>query len=251
MKQVTPVFAARTIGSRVSEATEDRVGQMLPRTGGAQEPAVIGHVGEQIRAAEDKLPGQVADGVFEANQRRDQRLVIREVKDRVFFSEAEIARHLVADHPREQGDRMPARNVFAKRHEMDLSIKLDATGLPPRPARPRCSRAFRPDRSCPGAGRSWPTSEKSMTKRWLNSSWRTGPGMALSGQTIKSGRALARAGALRRVNCRRSPGQTPRVNFCSRGMLGWTRATLEGSGGSLNLEGPNSEAHHGQRSPPS
>ena len=36
-----------------------------------QKPSVIRHVGEQIRSVQNELPGQVADGVFETNQRRD------------------------------------------------------------------------------------------------------------------------------------------------------------------------------------
>ena len=108
------------------DAAENSIREMLLRSGRAQEPAVIGHIGEQIRAAEDKLPRQVTNRVFEANQRRDQCLVIREVKHCVLFPETEIARHLIAHDASEQRDRVPARNVFAKRHQMDLSIDLDA-----------------------------------------------------------------------------------------------------------------------------
>src|ERR1700680_4911805 len=59
------------------DTAEDRIREMLLRSRGAQEPAVIGHVREQIRAAEDKLPRQVSNRIFETNQRRDPRLIIR------------------------------------------------------------------------------------------------------------------------------------------------------------------------------
>ena len=76
-KQVTPVFAARTIGRRVSTQRKIAFSKMLSRAGGVQKPAIVRHVGEQVRAAQDKLPGQLAERILETNQRRDLHLVSR------------------------------------------------------------------------------------------------------------------------------------------------------------------------------
>ena len=60
------------------DTAKDRVRKMLlARPPSAQEPAVVRHVGEQVRAAQNKLPGQLAERVLEADEWRDLHLVGR------------------------------------------------------------------------------------------------------------------------------------------------------------------------------
>ena len=59
------------------DAAENCVGQMLPRAGGAQEPAVVGDIDEQVRAFDYELSRQFSDCIFKANQRRDLHVIIR------------------------------------------------------------------------------------------------------------------------------------------------------------------------------
>ena len=47
--------------------TEDRVCEMLMRSGGMQKPAVIRHINQNVRAVTDESPDQLADGIFKAN----------------------------------------------------------------------------------------------------------------------------------------------------------------------------------------
>ena len=56
---------------------KNRVCQMLMRPGGMQEPPVICEVHQQVCASNYELPRQIANRVFEANQRRDLRIAAR------------------------------------------------------------------------------------------------------------------------------------------------------------------------------
>ena len=85
---------------------------------------------QQIRAGirlarKHKASGQLADCVFETDQRRYFHIPIRQLEYRVVLARFEIARHLVANNSRKQGNGVPPRNIFAKRDEMQLSINLD------------------------------------------------------------------------------------------------------------------------------
>ena len=51
----------------IFHTTEDRVCEMLMRSGGMQKPAVIGHVNQNVRAVADEPPDQLSDSVFKAN----------------------------------------------------------------------------------------------------------------------------------------------------------------------------------------
>jgi hypothetical protein len=53
-------------------------------------------------------------------------LVVGQSEHGVFFSFGEIAGHLIAYNLREQWHCMSTRNVFAKRHQVNLSINLHA-----------------------------------------------------------------------------------------------------------------------------
>jgi hypothetical protein len=59
------------------DAAEDRIREMLPGSRGAQEPAIIRHVHEQIGASEHELPCEFADGVLKADQGRDFAVIVR------------------------------------------------------------------------------------------------------------------------------------------------------------------------------
>src|SRR6059036_378811 len=94
-------------GTAGFDAAKNGVRQMLLRAGRFLEPAVVRHVDENRRAAEDKVPGQLADRVFEANERRELDTV-GQSKNRVLRSGGKIFRHL-ADDLREKGNDMSAR----------------------------------------------------------------------------------------------------------------------------------------------
>ena len=50
---------------------------MLLRTGRMQEPSVVCHVNEEARASEHKFSCQLANSIFETDQGRDLRVLIR------------------------------------------------------------------------------------------------------------------------------------------------------------------------------
>src|SRR5436309_3818729 len=103
---------------------------MLSGAGGVQEPAVIGDVDQNIDAfliapRKHKLPGQLTDGVFEANQRRNLYVRGAESKPCVLPAECEIAGDPPAGDGGEQRKRVPERDVFTKRDEVDFAIDLN------------------------------------------------------------------------------------------------------------------------------
>ena len=87
--------------------------------------------------------------------------------------------------------------------------------------------------------------EKSMTKRWLSSSCRTGPGIELSGQTSKSGRdvgaerGLAQAGELIESLLGKLGAE-----FLFARNVGLHQRDVKGFRRPLNLERTETEAHH-------
>ena len=110
-------------------ASKNRVRQMLVRSGRMQKPSVVCNIDKQICAGirlcgEHKLSDELADRIFETNQRGDLHIAVRQAEHRVFSSRTEIAGYLVANDSRKQRNRMPPRNVFAKRNQVDFSIHL-------------------------------------------------------------------------------------------------------------------------------
>lgn len=57
--------------------TKNSVRQVLLRAGRVEKPAIVSHVGEQVGAAPDKLPGQLAERVFKADERGDHHMIGR------------------------------------------------------------------------------------------------------------------------------------------------------------------------------
>jgi hypothetical protein len=99
------------------------------RSSGPLKPAVIRHIYEQVRAGtclgwKDELSGKLANRVFEADQWRHMDLGVGQSEHGVFFSFFEIAGYLIAYNLRKQRHCMATGNVFAKRHQVDLSINL-------------------------------------------------------------------------------------------------------------------------------
>src|SRR5215467_15591587 len=92
MKQVTPVFAARIMGRRVS--TERKI--------------------------------ELANRVFETDQWRHMNIAVGQSEDSEFGSSFEIAGHLIPYNLRKQRHCMSTGNIFAKRYKVDLSIDLNA-----------------------------------------------------------------------------------------------------------------------------
>src|SRR5437762_10889210 len=70
------------------------------------------------------MPNEIADRVFETNQRRDMNIGIREIKNGVLGSAGEIARHPRACDGGEQRKGFPQRNIFAEGDEMNLVVKF-------------------------------------------------------------------------------------------------------------------------------
>src|SRR4030095_4677038 len=111
------------------DAAKDCIRKVLMRSSGPLKPAVVCHIYEQVRAGtclvwKDKLSGELANRVFETNQRRYMDVAVGQSEHGVFFSFFEIATHLIAYNLRKQRHCMSTRNVFAKRHQVDLSIDL-------------------------------------------------------------------------------------------------------------------------------
>src|SRR6476646_5276198 len=112
-------------------AAKDCIRQMLMRSSGRLKPAIVRHIYEQVRtgtcfARQDKLPGEIANGVFKTNQRPHMDLAVCQSEYGVFLSSFEITGYLIAYNLRKQRHCMATGNVFAKRNQMDLSIHLHA-----------------------------------------------------------------------------------------------------------------------------
>src|SRR5215831_12872221 len=112
-------------------ATKNRICQVLVRSGGPLEPPVVGHIYEQVCSGtcvvgKDKLSGKLANRVFKTDQRRHMDIAIGQSEHSVFFSFFKIAGYLIAYNLRKQRHSVSTGNIFAKRHEVDLSINLHA-----------------------------------------------------------------------------------------------------------------------------
>ena len=112
-------------------AAKDCIRQVLMRSSGPLEPAVVRHIYEQVRAGscvgwKNKLSGELANRVFETDQRRHMDIAVGQSEHGVFLSFFKIAGYLIAYNPRKQRHCMSTGNVFAKRHQVDLSIHLHA-----------------------------------------------------------------------------------------------------------------------------
>src|SRR5207244_11623037 len=102
---------------------------MLMRPGRMQKPSVVCNIDKQICAGirlcgEHKLSDELANRIFETDQRGHLHIAVRQAEHCVFSSRTEIAGHLVANDSRKQRHPMPPRNVFAKSNEVDFSIHL-------------------------------------------------------------------------------------------------------------------------------
>src|SRR4030095_839269 len=112
-------------------AAKNCIRQVLMRSSGSLEPPVVRHIYKQIRAGtclvwKDKLSGELANSVFETDQRRQMNNAIGQSEHRIFFSFFKIAGYLVAYNLRKQRHSMSTGDIFAKRHQVDLSIDLHA-----------------------------------------------------------------------------------------------------------------------------
>src|SRR5262249_22973645 len=110
---------------------KDCVRQVLMRSSGTLKPGVVRDIYEQARAGtclswKDELSGQLANRVFETDQRRHMDITVGQSEHSMFFSFFEIAGHLIAHDLRKQRHCMSTRNIFAKRHKVYLSIDLHA-----------------------------------------------------------------------------------------------------------------------------
>src|SRR5882724_4431454 len=112
-------------------AAKNCIRQVLMRSSGPLKPAIVCYIYEQVRAGtclvwKDKLSGELANRVFETDQRRHMDIVVGQSEHGVFLSSFKIAGYLIAYNLRKQRHCMSTGNVFAKRYEMDLSIHLHA-----------------------------------------------------------------------------------------------------------------------------
>src|SRR5882672_2078245 len=112
-------------------AAKNCICQVLMRSSGPLKPAVVRHIYEQVRAGtclvwKDKLSGELANRVFETDQRRHMDIAVGQSEHGVFLSSFKIAGHLIAYNPCKQRHPMSTGNIFAKRYEVDLSIYLHA-----------------------------------------------------------------------------------------------------------------------------
>src|SRR4029077_13076710 len=101
-------------------ASKDCIRQVLMRSSGPLKPAVVRHIYEQVRAGtclvwKDKLSGELANRVFETDQRRHMHIGVGQSEHGVFLSFFKIAGYLIAYNLRKQRHCMSTGNVFAKR----------------------------------------------------------------------------------------------------------------------------------------
>src|SRR6478752_10227875 len=110
-------------------AAKNRICQVLMRSSGRLKPSIVCHIYKQICTGtcfvwKDKLSGELADRVFETDQRRYMDLAVGQSEHGVFLSCFEIAGYLIAYNLRKQRHCVSTGNVFAKRHQVDLPIYL-------------------------------------------------------------------------------------------------------------------------------
>src|SRR6266513_1598727 len=82
-------------------AAKNCICQVLMRSSGLPKPAVVRHIYEQVRAGtclvwKDKLSGELANRIFETDQRRVMDIVVGQSEHGVFLSSFKIARYLIA-----------------------------------------------------------------------------------------------------------------------------------------------------------
>src|SRR6516164_3138886 len=112
-------------------AAKDCIRQVLMGSSGSLKPRIVRHIYEQIRARgylvwKDKLSGELANRVFETNQRRNMDIAVGQSEHGMFSSFFEIAGYLIAYNLGKQRHCMSTWNIFAKRYQVDLSIDLHA-----------------------------------------------------------------------------------------------------------------------------
>src|SRR6478609_5568091 len=112
-------------------AAKNRVRQVLMRSSGLLKPPVVGYIYEQVRTGtclvwKDKLSGELANRVFETDQRRHMDIAVGQSKNGVFSPFFKIAGYLIAYNPCKQRHPMSTGHIFAKGYEVDLSIHLHA-----------------------------------------------------------------------------------------------------------------------------
>src|SRR5882762_6921657 len=88
-------------------AAKNCIRQVLMRTSGSLKPAVIRHIYEQVRAGtclvwKDKFSGELANRVFETDQRRHVDIAVGQSEHGVFCSFFKIAGYLIAYNLRKQ-----------------------------------------------------------------------------------------------------------------------------------------------------
>src|SRR5882757_1997796 len=103
-------------------AAKNCIRQVLMRSSGLLKPPVVGYIYEQVRTGtclvwKDKLSGELANRVFETDQRRHMDIAVGQSEHGVFSPFFKIARYLIAYNLRKQRHRMSTGNVFAKRYE--------------------------------------------------------------------------------------------------------------------------------------
>jgi hypothetical protein len=86
-------------------AAKDCIRQVLMRSSGPLKPAVVSHIYEQVRArnclsGKNKLSGELANSVFETDQRRHMDIAVGQSEHGMFSAFFKIAGYLIAYNPR-------------------------------------------------------------------------------------------------------------------------------------------------------
>lgn len=105
-------------------APENGVRGMLTRSGAAFEPAVIGDVDEHLRSGPRGPARETAEGVLEADERRDGDAGGGEMENDRAVSGVEIGGYQIADEDGEDGETVAERDVFAEHDEVCFGIDL-------------------------------------------------------------------------------------------------------------------------------
>src|SRR6266404_4691970 len=104
-------------GATRFDTAKNCVRQMLLRSGGMQKPSIVCEVHQQVCASNYKLPRQIANRVFEANQRRDLRVANRQAKQVVWLARGEFGPHPLLLYRGEKRKKTWLRGEFAKRYQ--------------------------------------------------------------------------------------------------------------------------------------
>ena len=124
-----PGICSANHGKLGLRASENGILQVLGGTGTFEEPSVIGHHHKKLGALESKVAGEIAKGVFKANERSEFHGLGLHVEDFVFGARVEIRRHQIAHDLGEKRKFFAQRDVFAKGDEMDFVIELGLFSL--------------------------------------------------------------------------------------------------------------------------